>query len=319
MTKYRWRYYNHITMKLNQLRNLLAIADKGSVRAAARHLGVSQPQLTRSMQELEHELGVTLFERGARGIALTAVGLRFLARAQTIHSEVRRAQEEIAQLQGDTAGSLFVCMSTVPHIALFPYALKEFRKRYPDVVMDVRDGVFPTVEGLLKIGTLDCYIGPAPEQPPGSELVVEKLFDNTRVILCRRGHPLSDARSLRELTGAQWATTSITYKAEEELGPLFAQHGLPAPLLALKAHSALTYITAVAYSDLLTMLPVQWANFEITRNALDIIHVQEALPAPPICIVRRADLPLTLAAEYFCDMMRRASAHLLQERSTKPK
>jgi DNA-binding transcriptional LysR family regulator len=302
-------------MKLHQIRNLLAIADQGSVRAAARHLDVSQPQLTRSMQELEHELGVTLFERGARGVVLTQAGQRFLVRARTISSEVRRAHEEIAQLQGDTAGTLQVCMSTVPHIALFPYALKEFRARYPHVVMDLRDGVFPNAEPLLKSGTLDCYIGPAPDLPPGSDLIVEKLFDNTRVIMCRRGHPLSGAKSLKDLKDAEWATTSVTHKAYEELGPLFAQHGLPAPKLVLRAHSTLTYITAVAYSDLLLMLPVQWADFEITRNALDIIKVKEPLPAAPICIVRRGDLPLTPAAEYFCDMVRRASAHLLQARA----
>ena len=303
-------------MKLTQIRQLLAIADKGSVRAAARHLDVSQPQLTRSMQELEHELGVTLFERGARGVALTAIGLRFLDRAKTINSEVRRAQEEIAQLRGDTAGTLYVCMSTVPHIALYPYALKEFRVRYPNVMMDLRDGVFPTAEPMLKNGTLDCYVGPAPELPSGSDLVVEKLFDNTRVVMCRRGHPLSGATSLKELKDAEWATTSVTHKAHEELGPLFAQHGLPAPRLVMRAHSALTYITSVAYSDLLTMLPVQWADFDITRDALDVIKVRELLPAAPICIVRRADLPLTPAAEYFCDMIRRASAHVLQARAT---
>lgn len=306
-------------MKLTQIRHLLAIADKGSVRAAARHLNVSQPQLTRSMQELEHELGVTLFERGARGVVLTEIGLRFLARANTINSEVRRAHEEIAQLQGDTAGTLQVCMSTVPHIALYPYALKEFRARYPDVVMDLRDGVFPTAEPMLKNGTLDCYIGPAPDLPATGDLVVEKLFDNTRVIMCRRGHPLSGARSLKELKDAEWATTSVTHKAYEELGPLFALHGLPAPRLVMRAHSALTYVTSIAYSDLLTMLPVQWADFDITRNALDIIKVKEVLPAAPICIVRRADLPLTLAAEYFCDMIRRASAHLLQARAAAAK
>ncbi|SEO08588.1 transcriptional regulator, LysR family [Duganella sp. CF517] len=302
-------------MKLSQIRQLLAIADKGSVRAAARHLDVSQPQLTRSMQELEHELGVTLFERGARGVALTAIGLRFLDRAKTINSEVRRAQEEIAQLRGDTAGTLQVCMSTVPHIALYPYALREFRLRYPDVMMDLRDGVFPTAEPMLRNGMLDCYVGPAPALPAGSDLVVEKLFDNTRVVMCRRGHPLSAATSLAQLKDAEWATTSVTHKAYEELGPLFAQHGLPPPRLVMRAHSALTYVTSIAYSDLLTMLPVQWADFDVTRDALDIIKVKEVLPAAPICIVRRADLPLTPAAEYFCDMIRRASAHLLQARA----
>lgn len=306
-------------MKLSQLRHFLAIADTGSLRAAARHLGLAQPALTRSMQDLERELDVALFERGARGVTLTEMGTRLLVRARTVHHEVRRAQEEIAQLQGATEGTLNVCLSTVPHIALFPYALKAFRARYPEVQMDVLDGVFPTIEAKLKNGVLDCYVGPAPDQLPGSELVVEKLFDNTRVIICRRGHPLVKARSLRELADAEWVTTSITFRAEQELGPLFEQHGLGPPKLVLRAHSALTYITAIAYSDFLAMLPVQWAEFEVTRNALDIIHVTEELPAPPICIVRRSDLPLTPAAQYFCDMIRRASSHLEHQRTAKGK
>lgn len=302
-------------MKLSQFRNFLAIADKGSVRAAARYLDLAQPALTRSMQELERELNATLFVRGARGVVLTEMGQRFEQRARVVSNEVRRAEEEIAQLQGAGQGTLNVCMSTVPHIALFPYALKEFRARYPDVVMDVRDGVFPTAQAMLKSGELDCYIGPAPSQL-GPDLIVERLFDNTRVILCRRGHPLRLARSLRELASAEWVTTSITYRAEEELGPLFAQHGLAPPRLVLRAHSALTYISTVAYSDLLTMLPVQWAQFELTRSALEVIDVAEPLVAPSINIVRRADLPLTPAAEYFCDMVRRASRHLEQARAS---
>lgn len=302
-------------MKLSQLRNFLAVAEMGSVRAAARHLGLAQPVVSRGLQELERELDVSLFERNARGVTLTAMGVRLLDRARTIQNEMRRAQEDIAQLRGGTEGTLNVCLSTVPHIALLPYALKTFRQRYPDVQLDVLDGVFPAAEAKLKSGELDCYVGPAPEQPPGSDLVVEKLFDNTRVVMCRRGHPLSKARSLADLQDAEWISTTVTFKPEEEFAPLFEQHGLPVPRLVMRAHSALTYITTIAYSDFLAMLPVQWAEFEITRNALDIIRVKEILPAPPICIVRRGDLPLTPAAQYFCDMIRRAGIHLEQERA----
>ena len=66
----------------------------------------------------------------------------------------------------------------------------------------------------------------------------------------------------------------------------------------------------MAYTDLLMMLPVQWIQFPLWRDVLQQIMVKEALPAPMICIVRRAGLPLTPAAEYFVDMVRRASAHM---------
>ncbi len=310
--RYLNRYrYRSIVMRLNHLRDVLAVAERGSLRAAARHLGVAQPALTRSIHELERELGAVLFERRAKGVTLTSIGERFVRRARAAQNELNLASDEIAQLRGETHGTVRACLSTVPHIALLPHALRPFRARYPDVHFDLIDGLFPAVEAALKDGTIDCYIGPPPAQLPAGELVVEKLFDNKRVIMGRKGHPLAKARSLRDLTDAQWITTSVTYKAAEELGPIFEQFGLPPPRLVMQAHSALTFIVAVAYSDLLTMLPVQWTRFPLTRDTLQRINVAEPLPGPPICIVRRAALPLTPAAEYFCDMVRRVSARSL--------
>lgn len=301
-------------MKLVQLRNLLAIAEHGSMRAAARHLGVAQSALTRSIQELEHELDVALFERRPKGIHLTELGKHFLIRAQSIHNEVRRAQEEIEQLRGQTSGVLHVGLSSVAQIALFPYATKAFRARYPDVVLHIRDGLYPTMESELKNGTLDLYVGPTLKHEAAPDISVEKLLDNPRRIICRQGHPLAHATSLRELVDAQWVTTSVTFKAEEELGPLFASHGLPAPKLVLRAHSALSFVTALVSSDALAMLPIQFAELTMGGAALQIVNITEQLPEPPLCLVRRNDVLPTPAAEYFCDMIRRASGHIEQER-----
>ncbi|MES2258138.1 MAG: LysR substrate-binding domain-containing protein [Pseudomonadota bacterium] len=296
-------------MKLSQLHNLLAIVEQGSLRAAARHLGLAQPTLTRSIQELERELGVSLFERGQQGITLTAMGQRFINRAQKIDNDARQALDEIRQLQGAGGGTLNVCLSTMTHLAFLPYALKTFRARYPNVFLDIREGQFRDVEDPLKNGMIDCYIGPSPEHPVSTALHVEKVLDHRRVIVCRRGHPLAGARSLRELANAEWITTSVTGKAQEELGPLFAGHGLPAPRLVMRANTALTFITSIVSSDLLAMLPVEWTHSEVTRNLVDSIEIDEVLPAPPLCIAWRASLPLTPAADYFCDLIRRAIAH----------
>jgi len=67
-------------MKLNQLRDMLAIVERGSLRAAARHLDLAQPALTRSIRSLEKDLGTTLFEREAKGMVLTAAGQLFYQR-----------------------------------------------------------------------------------------------------------------------------------------------------------------------------------------------------------------------------------------------
>ncbi len=296
-------------MKSNAIRDFLAVAESGSLRAAARKMEASQPAITRSIQELEKELGVVLFERSQSGISLTPMGQVFLRRAGAIRKEMQMAREELDQLRGETNGHLNVALSSVPHISMLPYALQQFRQRYPGVKINIVDAVYPTIELDLRESRIDCYIGPAPDVV-AADLTREVLFQNTRLIVGRKGHPLGWAKSLRDLVDAEWLTTSITHVAEEELGPLFAANGLPAPKLVMQAHSTLTFMVTLVHSDLLMMLPMQWTQSFLTKDLVQPIHVREALPAPPVCLIRRSGLPLPPAAEYFCDMMRRTVMNL---------
>ena len=295
-------------MKYNSLRDFLAVAERGSLRAAARQLGLAQPAMTRSIQDLEKQLGVVLFERQAKGVVLTPMGEVFLRRAQAVRSEFRRAKDELDQLRGESHGHLRICLSSVAHMALLPGVLAPFRQKFPGVKLDVIDAVLPRVEAELKSGTMDFYIGPIHEDL-GSELHSEILFENKRILMCRKGHALADAQSLSELTQAEWVTASITHNAEDELSPIFAAHDLPSPKLVMQAHSALTFLYAVAHSDLLIMLPAQWDQSPLARDVLQRIHVREHLPAPPICIVHRTGMPLTPAGMHFCDLVRRTALH----------
>ncbi|MES2258039.1 MAG: LysR substrate-binding domain-containing protein [Pseudomonadota bacterium] len=296
-------------MKLNHLRDFLAVAEHGSLRAAARELGVAQPAVTRSIQELERELGATLFERRPRGVVPTAMGMAFERRARSVHNELLLARNEIDQLQGQTTGNIRVAISMAPHMALLPYALRQFRVRYPTVYLDILDTLFPTVVGRLLDASVDFYIGPPPDRLPEG-LVQEKLFDTTRMVLGRKEHPLAHAKSLRELADAEWISTSITAAAEHELEPVFSQYNLRPPKIIQQSHAALTLIVSLLNSDLLAMLPVQWTEFELTKDVLQAIHVAELLPARPIYLIQRVGLPLTPAAEHFCDLMRRAAIHV---------
>jgi DNA-binding transcriptional LysR family regulator len=295
-------------MKFHHLNAVTAVADKGSLRAAARALGMSQPALTHSIGELERELGASLFERRARGMALTPVGELFVQRARAITSEARRAQDEVAQFLGGSAGEVAVCLSVVAHMALMPMALPLFQKRYPQVRLRIVEGPFPTVESRLREGNIDFYIGPSPEAALTRGCIVEKLFDNTRVIFARKGHPLAGATSLKELMGARWMATGITERAEAEFEEFFSSHGLPMPPITVQCESMASILMTLMSSDTLTVTLRQFSEFPLTRDALQVIDTRETMSAPPIAIVRRAALPLTPAADYLCDMFRRAAA-----------
>ena len=300
-------------MRLDHFEEVVAIAERGSMRAAARHLQIAQPALSRSLALLERELGAPLFERRARGVVATPMGEAFISRARSILTMIRRTREEVEQLRGVGTGAVTVGLSIAAHLALLPSSLRPFRARYPDIRLHIIEGFYPTLEERLRDGTVDFYIGPDGGAQPVPQLSREVLFQNHRIVLCRAGHPLAAATSLRELVGQDWVTTSITADASDEINAFFARNGLPPPRLAVRSQSALTLLTCLVNSDLLAMVPAQWERFGMTRKALTTIRVEEELSAPPLVLVRRSDLPLTPAALHLLDLMRRATSRLTAE------
>jgi LysR family transcriptional regulator of abg operon len=294
-------------MKLNQIRDVVAIADHGSLRAAAQFLGVAQPALTRSIRELEHELGVSLFERHPRGMALTALGEAFIARMRVVQSELQRSRDEMEQMSGRLTGQVTIGLSMACNIALLPGALGPFKKRFPKVRLKVVEGLFPELRKHLLDATLDFYVGPVIDRPVPREFAVETLLENECAIFARKGHPLRSAKSLTALADAQWIGTQVTDRYEQELGPLFRAHGMRPPHIETEATSALSSLIVVANTDLLAMLPRQYLRYPGMSELLQPIRIKEKLNAPDICLVTRSGLPLTPAAEFFSDLIRRTA------------
>lgn len=294
-------------MKLVQLKHLTTVAELGGLRRAARHLGIAQPAITRSIRDLEHELGATLFERSATGMTLTPIGAAFVRRSVAAQLELERARDEVLQLKGIDTGTVSIGLSTAPHVSMLPMVLEPFRRRYPDVLLQITEGLFPVLEADVRSGAIDFYVGPLSEDNLAGDYLSEKLFDNRRVVMARRGHPLAGATSLGELVGMRWVATSVTIDSNAELAPLFERHGLSPPLIAVRAQSALSMISVAAASDILAMLPQQWLGFARSSRLLTHIDVEEALPSPAICMVNRSRFPLMPIAQYLADLFRRSA------------
>ncbi len=296
-------------MKLSHLRAVLAVAEHGSLRAAGRRLGITQPAITRSIRDIEQELGVSLFERHAKGVRLTEMGRAFARRAEAVESEVRRAHEEIEQLKGRSSGEVSIALSTATIMSLMPRAIADFRRRYPDTVLKVHESFFQPIEQDLLTGQIDLYVGPLDRNTIAPQFSVEQLLENIRVIIARKGHPLAKATTLAELTGARWIRPTLSaHIVEGDFEEMFARAGLPPPEIVINARSALVSMFAIADSDLLTVLPRQWLDVPFLKDLIEPLDLP-AMPGAPITIVRRQDAPLTPSAEYMCDMLRRAAIH----------
>ena len=107
-------------MTLQQLKAFVAVVEAGSLRAAARRLGLSQAGLTTGLQGLEASLGALLLRRSVRGAALTEEGERLLPRARLILREALKVQEEAQQARSAQGGSLSVGLGPTPTAVLLP-------------------------------------------------------------------------------------------------------------------------------------------------------------------------------------------------------
>ncbi|MES2946083.1 MAG: LysR substrate-binding domain-containing protein [Pseudomonadota bacterium] len=294
-------------MKLHHLRNLVAVADAGSIRGAARAQGLAQPAITRGLRDLEKELGVPLLERHGKGVSLNLYGQSFVVRARSILQDVERGRQEIDQLKGKGEGRVSAGLSSAVFLSLVPEVYRSFRKSYPDAHLNLTEGLFPALEPQLKNGSLDFYVGPRPLGDIDKAYAQQLLFKNKRVVVCRQGHPLASATSLRELIDAEWIMTGLRQPVEIEFEEQFSAHGLPAPKAVTETLTTLPVIALLSSTDALAFLPQQWVSSIIFKHALQEVPVQEALAGPDIVLIRRSALPLTPLAERLATLFERAS------------
>jgi LysR family transcriptional regulator of abg operon len=114
-------------MKLSQLRNFAAVVEAAVVRQAAKNLNLSQSSVTKSVQQLEDQLGVELLHRDSHGVAPTEAGKALLARAKMIEAELRHARDEVEAIQGAGVGEIRVSASPTGAMGLLPRAVVAFQ------------------------------------------------------------------------------------------------------------------------------------------------------------------------------------------------
>ena len=142
-------------MELKSLTTFLAVAEKETISAAAKHLHLSQPSLSRQLMELEKELGVTLFTRGNRKITLTEDGLLFRKRAEEIVELLEKTRSEFLSPRDTIAGNVSIGAGETYVIQMLGKIIKEIQVEYPNVKFHLFSGNADEVKERLDKGLLD--------------------------------------------------------------------------------------------------------------------------------------------------------------------
>jgi DNA-binding transcriptional LysR family regulator len=177
-------------MELRHLRYFVAIAEEQSFTRAAERLWVAQPGLSTQIRRLEEELAVKLFERHARGVALTEAGEVLLERARTALAAAENCRATVSDLESGLIGAIRLGIATGMGWHLLPALLEDFGAARPDVELTVLESHGGTLLRDLRDGRLDALIAPSVFNSP--ELNRLELGSEPWVVLVGPGHRLAE-------------------------------------------------------------------------------------------------------------------------------
>lgn len=274
-------------MKLHQLRALVALHDHGSMQEASKVLYVTQPALSRAIKELEHELGCALLVRNSRGVVLTESGLRLLTHARHVNETLRRARQDIDDLQGRAEPEVTLGItSAVSLLTPLQAALSDFIAQYPQVRLRVLELRPRQILPLLREGSMDlALISQLP--PPNTPLQWQPVCRMPMQVVVNRDNPLRTARSLRELLDAQWIGSDAADNPLSTYCQLFQQNGLPMPTRYIECNSTVLFtrmLTELPVLSLLASLPPGVGKSEFNEQICSL-EIAERIPDSRISLV----------------------------------
>jgi DNA-binding transcriptional LysR family regulator len=277
-------------VRLHHIRDLVAVVEMGSIRGAARKLGISQPAVTKSVRNLEAELHQQLLQRTPQGIVPTPAGRAFYARARIVQSELRKAQEEMASLGGQQTGSVAFGVGPLAATLIVPDAVRAFCAQFPHARVRIMEGYSATLAPLVRDETLDFALGPRFDASLDSGLALRPLFREQFLVVGRKGHPLRKERSLAQLVDADWLRVSSM------LDRMFLAAGFPIPRQIVQCDSNNTMIPLLCRTDMLSLMGARMVATQYAREHLETIPVVEPPPVVSIVMFTRAHAPLTPVA-----------------------
>ncbi|MGW5731496.1 MULTISPECIES: LysR family transcriptional regulator [Streptomyces] len=274
-------------MSLRQYEYALAVAEQGSVTAAAEMLHVAQPSVSQQIRGLERELGVQLFARTPSGLVPTVVGRAFLREAEVAVSAARRARATARAGADDLVGELVVSVQMGFGTHQLPSALGALRRRFPRLEVTVfEEPSSAELEQLGRRGVLDLALMAQCEQSPAD---AHHLGDEQFVAVLGAGHRLlaADRVGLRDLAGEAW----VRFDRDSALDAVLLdvlRGGELAPTTAARVSQTATAVRWAAQGLGVTLVPASAVPGDHEHLARP---VSPAVSQPVIAVLRQGAGP----------------------------
>jgi DNA-binding transcriptional LysR family regulator len=270
-------------VKFFQLAVFDQIVATGSLVKAAAALNLTQPSVTKIVQELEYYFKAPLLIRSHRGIAVTELGALVSHRSRSILAGVRRLHDDVEACQRGMLGRVSLGTSNSESASILPGALDLLKERAPRLIVSVRQGQMNELSSQLKAGELDIVVGRIPDNwewhPDATELTAVPLYREEFCIVAGVNHVLHAGgppvwRTMHEF---QWLLPPRDTPLRQHADSLLSRVGMPRPTRIVESNSLLDNIGILQNNSTLALTVKGAINPYLQDGKLGIIDAGEAL------------------------------------------
>ena len=292
-------------LESRRLKHFLAIYELGSIGQAAEKLLLTQPALSKSIRQLEDELGVRLFERTTMGVVPTTFGNALAMHAKAIEAQVRHAEAQIKRLRGVGKGLIAVGMGPSLASNLMPLATVMLQRVNPEIEMVVTEGLVDDIIPALRRNEIQVAIGAWPEVADPlftTELITRDVIE----VFGAAGHPLAGRKvELRELVDHAWVLPPASQRWRREFEEMFFAQGLSPPKPAVVSNSGAFLKELILHGGFLSFLPRGLVQHS---HGIAAIDVDMPRISPTISITYRERSLQDAAVAEFVEVLRTIGA-----------
>lgn len=294
-------------IKVQDLRMIVALDEHGTILNAANVMGLSQPAITKRLQDLERDLGITLFHRMSRGVEPTPYGDIIIKHAHIILNQLRSAEGEVSDLSAGLGGRLHIGIPVAASTDLVSEAIAELLEERKNVQVTLVEDYNIRLIPSLKRGNLDLIVGRLPKKSQFDDINIEGFYKESLQLVVRDEHPLAEKKQItnKELLDWKWLMPpqdSIMYSQIENF---FKKQKLNMPITSVYSLSHAGSLKVLRHQDLIAAFPRESIADQVAKGNLKVLDIDLSSQATEVGIITRQSGFNSPAAEMFMDIIRK--------------
>ncbi|MCL0114202.1 LysR substrate-binding domain-containing protein [Klebsiella pneumoniae] len=294
-------------IRLRHLHTFVAVAQQGTLGRAAETLNLSQPALSKTLNELEQLTGTRLFERGRLGAQLTLVGEQFLTHAVKVLDALNSAGQALNRKEGLNNDIVRIGALPTAALGILPTVIGQFHKQQKDITLQVATMNKTMLLAGLKSGEIDIGIGRMSDPELMSGLHYELLFLESLKLVVRPGHPLlQETVTLSRVMEWPVVVSPKGTVPRQNAEALLQSQGCKMPAGCIETLSASLSRQLTVDFDYVWFVPSGAVKDDLRRGVLTALPIATQGAGEPIGILTRVDATLTPGTQTLLSAIRKS-------------